>query len=134
MPMTGMPRSSARSITCPTFWPTTSEMVPPMKVKSCEKTKTGRPSISPEPVTTASEYLLLLGHAEIGGAVGHEAAHLVEGAAVEQQLYPLAGGQLAAGVLGGDALGGAGALAQRLHAVQFIVNSHIRLLLYKTFV
>jgi hypothetical protein len=44
-------------------------------------------------------------HAEVGAAVGDELVELDEGARVEQQVDALAGGQLAVGVLLGDALG-----------------------------
>ena len=54
MPMTGQPIRAARSITLTIFSPITSPSEPPKTVKSCEKTQTGRPSIVPWPVTTAS--------------------------------------------------------------------------------
>ena len=47
----------------------------------------------------------LLGrHAEVGGAVGDEAVEFGEGAGIEQQVEPLAGGELALLVLLGDAV------------------------------
>ena len=45
-----------------------------------------------------------LGHPEVGAAVGDQRIDLDERAGVEQQLHPLAGGQLAGGVLLVDAL------------------------------
>ena len=54
MPMTGQPILAARSITFPIFSPITSPSEPPKTVKSWEKTATGRPSMVPWPVTTAS--------------------------------------------------------------------------------
>ena len=54
MPMTGQPILAARSITFTIFSPITSPSEPPKTVKSWEKTHTGRPSIRPWPVTTAS--------------------------------------------------------------------------------
>ena len=50
---------------------------------------------------------LLLLHPEVGAAVHDEAVHLHEGARVEEQLDPLAGGELARLVLLLDALGAA---------------------------
>ncbi len=54
MPITGQPIRAARSITLHIFSPMTSPSEPPNTVKSCENTATGRPSILPCPVTTAS--------------------------------------------------------------------------------
>ena len=54
MPITGQPIRAARSITFTIFSPITSPSEPPNTVKSCENTATGRPSIRPWPVTTAS--------------------------------------------------------------------------------
>ncbi len=54
MPITGQPILAARSITLHIFSAMTSPSDPPKTVKSCEKTATGRPSIVPWPVTTAS--------------------------------------------------------------------------------
>ncbi len=45
--MNGAPVCSARSITLQTFWATTSPIEPPNTVKSCDATKTLRPSIVP---------------------------------------------------------------------------------------
>src|SRR4051794_14509606 len=56
MPMTGQPIFAARSIALHIFSPITSPSEPPKTVKSCEKTTTGRPSIVPWPVTTASPH------------------------------------------------------------------------------
>ena len=54
MPITGQPILAARSMTLHIFSPITSPSEPPNTVKSWEKTATGRPSIVPQPVTTAS--------------------------------------------------------------------------------
>ena len=58
----------------------------------------------PQPVTTPSPGTLRLLHAEIGAAVLDEHVELLEGALVEQKLEPLPRGELAARVLGLDAL------------------------------
>ena len=62
-----------------------------------------RPLMVPQPVTTPSPEIFGLVHAEIGGAVLDEHVELFERALVEQQLDALAGGELAARVLGLDA-------------------------------
>src|SRR5215218_6252665 len=54
IPMTGQPILAARSMILHIFSAITSPSEPPNTVKSCEKTQTGRPSIVPWPVTTAS--------------------------------------------------------------------------------
>src|SRR6059058_2945441 len=54
MPMTGQPIFAARSMALHIFSPITSPSEPPKTVKSCENTTTGRPSMVPWPVTTAS--------------------------------------------------------------------------------
>ena len=54
MPITGAPILAARSMTLHIFSAITSPSEPPKTVKSWEKTTTGRPSIVPQPVTTAS--------------------------------------------------------------------------------
>ncbi len=56
MPITGAPILAARSMILHIFSAITSPSDPPKTVKSCEKTATGRPSIVPHPVTTASPY------------------------------------------------------------------------------
>ena len=73
-------------------------------MKSLAKTKTGRPLIVPQPVTTPSPGIFLLGHAEFGGAVLDEHVELLERALVEEHLDALARRQLAALVLRRDAL------------------------------
>ena len=67
-----------------------------------QKTKTRRPLTVPWPVTTPSPGTLLLVHAEIGAAMLDEHVPFFERACVEQQFDPLAGGQLALGVLAFD--------------------------------
>ena len=59
----------------------------------------------PDPVTTPSPGIHLLRQAEVGGPVGHEAVELGEAAGVEQQVEPLARGELSLLVLLGDARG-----------------------------
>ena len=56
MPITGQPIFSASSMTLQIFSAITSPSDPPKTVKSCEKTQTRRPSMSPWPVTTASPH------------------------------------------------------------------------------
>ena len=56
MPITGQPMRSARSMILHIFSLITSPSEPPKTVKSWEKTQTGRPSIRPWPVTTASPH------------------------------------------------------------------------------
>ena len=53
-PIIGAPTDSARSITLWIFSANTSPSAPPKTVKSCANTKTLRPSIVPQPVTTPS--------------------------------------------------------------------------------
>src|SRR5512140_106006 len=53
-PTTGAPAFIARSITLQTFAAFVSESEPPKTVKSCAKTKTGRPSTRIAPATTPS--------------------------------------------------------------------------------
>ena len=77
---------------------------PPNTVKSLAKTNTVRPLTVPQPVTTPSPGILRLLHAEVGAAVLDEHVELLERAVIEQQVDALARGQLALGVLGGDAL------------------------------
>ena len=54
IPMTGQRYRSAMSITLTIFSAKASPSEPPKTVKSCEKTKTRRPSMVPWPVTTPS--------------------------------------------------------------------------------
>ncbi|CAA9482488.1 MAG: hypothetical protein AVDCRST_MAG12-1594 [uncultured Rubrobacteraceae bacterium] len=56
MPMTGQPIFAARSMTLHIFSAITSPSDPPNTVKSWEKTQTLRPSMVPQPVTTASPH------------------------------------------------------------------------------
>src|SRR5205085_2870532 len=56
IPMTGQPILAARSMIFTIFSAITSPSEPPKTVKSWEKTATGRPSIRPWPVTTASPH------------------------------------------------------------------------------
>ena len=87
-------------------------------MKSCAKTKTCRPSTVPvaghHPVAGDA----LVAHPEVGAAVGDELVQLDEGAGVEQEVDPLARGELARLVLLGDALGSAAELGLPLQGVQ----------------
>ena len=56
MPITGQPILAATSITLHIFSAITSPSEPPNTVKSWLNTHTGRPSIVPVPVTTASPH------------------------------------------------------------------------------
>ena len=64
----------------------------------------GRPSTSPQPVMTPSAGASTPVHRPLGEVRAAVDAHLDEGALVDQQVDPLAGGQLAALVLLGDLL------------------------------
>jgi hypothetical protein len=73
-----------------------SDSEPPRTVKSLAKTKTVRPLIVPQPVTTPSPGNLGLAiHAEIDAAVLHEHVELFKGVLVHEKFDPLARGQLA---------------------------------------
>ena len=102
--MIGAPFFSAMSWIFMIFSACASDSEPPKTVKSLAKTKTGRPLTVPQPVTTPSPAILVFVHAEIGGAMLDEHVELLEGALVEQDLDALARRQLAALVLGRDAL------------------------------
>jgi hypothetical protein len=81
-----------------------SDSAPPKTVKSWLKTNT-RPAVDhPVAGDDAVAGILLLGHAEVGAAVLDEHVPFLERAFVEQQLEPLARGELALAVLRGDAL------------------------------
>ena len=56
MPITGQPILAARSMILHIFSAITSPREPPKTVKSWLKTQTGRPSMVPWPVTTASPH------------------------------------------------------------------------------
>ena len=60
----------------------------------------------------------LVRHAEIAAAVGDELVDLLERAGIEQQIDPLAGGQLAGGVLALEAIGAAAELGAPLEIVE----------------
>ena len=62
----------------------------------------------------------LLVQPEVGGAMGDEAIELDEAARIEQQVQPLAGGELALLVLRGDAGGAPALFCERLAVVQLI--------------
>ena len=92
----------------------TSPSAPPKRVKSWANTKILRPSTVPHPVTTPSVSGAVVLDAEPVGAVTGEHVELDERTGVEQQLEPLAGGELAPLVLALDRLRAAG--VQRLLA------------------
>ncbi len=85
-----------------------------------------RPLTVPQPVTTPSPGIFDLLHAEIGAAVLDEHVELLEGAFIEEEIDAFAGGELAARMLGGDALftaAGAGDLAARFQLFKNLVHS-----------
>jgi hypothetical protein len=92
--------------------PWTSPSAPPPTVKSWLATWTRRPSIAPEPVTTPSPGMSLPSMPKVRAAVLCEAVALVERPGVEQDVDALARGEVACGVVLGDALGAA---AQHQH-------------------
>ena len=71
-------------------------------------------------MTTPSPGYDLLVEAEVGGAVGDEAVELDEAALVEQEVEPLAGGELALLVLLGDPRGSPALLGEGLAVVELI--------------
>ena len=108
MPITGQPILAARSMILHIFSAITSPSEPPNTVKSWLNTHTGAAvdravagddGVAPGP---------LLVHVELVGPVPHEGVELLERAGVEQLLDPLAGGQLALGVLLRDRVLGGG--------------------------
>src|SRR5262249_5863469 len=72
---------------------------------------------------SVAEDLLLL-HAEVGATMGDELVELDEAARIEQQLDALARGQLASGVLLGDALFPAAQERARFHLFQSLQRIH----------
>ena len=58
----------------------------------------------PQPVTTPSPGILVVLHAEIVAAVLDEHVELLEQIVIQEEVDALARGELALGVLGGDAL------------------------------
>ena len=100
--MTGAPTFIARSMTLQIFSAYASDSDPPKTVKSCEKTKTSRPSIEPVPGHDAVAEEVLPVEAELGRPMGDERVELDERARVEQQVEPFAGRELAPGVLALD--------------------------------
>ena len=111
-PITGAPTFIAWSMILQIFSAWASQSEPPNTVKSWLKAKTRRPLTVPWPVTTPSPGIFCFVHAEIVAAVLDEHVPFLEGAGIEQQLQPLARGELALGVLLLDALLAA-ALARR---------------------
>ena len=92
--MIGAPTFIARSMILQIFSAYASDSDPPNTVKSWLKTKTSRPSMVPWPVTTPSPSTCL-GEAEFGGSMRDECIELDERARIEQEVEPLARGQLA---------------------------------------
>ena len=89
-------------------------------MKSWEKTYTSRPSIRPHPVTTPSPGNDVLVQAEVGRAVGDEAVELDEAALVQQEVEPLARGELAFLVLLRHARGAPALFGERLAVVELV--------------
>ena len=124
MPITGQPILAARSMILHIFSAITSPSEPPKTVKSwredahaaaVDRAVAGDDGVAPGPV---------LLHVELVGAVAHEGVELLEGAGVEQLLDPLAGGELALGVLLLDRLLGGGVdrgLAQLLELGELLL-------------
>ena len=100
-PTTGAPTFIARSMSLQIFAAFVSESDPPKTVKSCAKTKTGRPSTRTEPATTPSPGISFacVVHPEVAAAVDDEGVDLVEGAGVAEELDALARRELAGLVL-----------------------------------
>ena len=99
MPMTGQPILAARSMILHIFSAMTSPSEPPKTVKSWEKTQTGRPSIRPWPVTTASPQGLFFSMSNSAVRWRTKVSSSWKDSLVEQLEHPLAGGELALGVL-----------------------------------
>src|SRR2546421_685248 len=89
MPITGQPILAARSITLHIFSAITSPSEPPNTVKSCEKTATGRPSIVPCPVTTASPPGARCRGPQPGSVAAHERLLVRRAEVVEQPFEAL---------------------------------------------
>ena len=104
-PTIGAPTFIARSMTLQIFSAYASDSEPPKTVKSWLKTKTSRPSIVPWPVTTPSPRMrwLVAGRSRRRDGSTNASSSTNE-PGVEQELEPLARGQLARGVLLVDAL------------------------------
>ena len=124
-PTTGAPSFIARSMIFTIFAALVSDSEPPKTVKSCAKAKTGRPSTRPWPATTPSPGIELLVHAEVAAAVGDELVELLERAGIEQQLDPLARGQLAGVVLALEALLAAAELGAPLEVGEMSDRIHV---------
>ena len=99
MPITGQPILAARSMILHIFSAITSPSEPPKTVKSWENTHTGRPSMVPWPVTTASPQGRFFCMSNSAVRWRTKVSSSWKRARVEQLLDPLAGGQLALGVL-----------------------------------
>ena len=103
-----------------------SDSDPPKTVKSCAKANTCRPSTRPWPATTPSPGTIWSLHAEVAAAMGDELVDLLERAGIEQQLDPLARGQLAGRVLPLEPIGAAAELGAPLEVGEDIVGLHRR--------
>ncbi len=115
MPMTGQPIFAARSMTLHIFSAMTSPSDPPKTVKSWENTQTGRPSIRPCPVTTASPQGLFFCMSKSCVRCRTKVSSSWNEPGSSRLLDPLAGGHLALGVVLLD--GGLGALEGGLAAL-----------------
>ena len=83
-------------------------------MKSCANTKTGRPWMRPEPVTTPSPGTRCSLHPEVVALVDDELVHLQERAGIEQELQTLARRFLSRLVLAADPLLAAAELGLRV--------------------
>ena len=103
--MTGAPTFIAMSMTLQIFCAWRSDSEPPNTVKSWAKTKTRRPLIVPEPVTTPSPGIFCVLHAEIDAIMLDDTCHILRTMpGSSSTLEPLARGQPALGVLRLDPL------------------------------
>ena len=84
-PTMGAPTRMAMSISLTILAALDSESDPPKTVKSCAKTKTVRPSTFAIAGHEAVARNALLGHSEVGAAVGYKFIGFLKGAFVEQQ-------------------------------------------------
>ena len=106
-----------------------SESEPPKTVKSCAKTKTGRPSARPCPVTTPSPGIRCGSHSEVVAAVDDESVELLEGTRIQEMLDALPRRELPRLVLFRDSLLAAADARLRVPAVEIVesvLRRHVR--------
>ena len=127
--MIGAPTFIARSMTLQIFSAYASDSEPPKTVKSWLKTKTSRPSIVPWPVTTPSPRNVLPSSPNSVARWVTNASSSTNESGVEQQVEPLARGQLAPRVLALDAHRSAALQRLRAHLLEsrdpFCVRRHV---------